>query len=92
MNSDEGNILIRCESERRIETLIEDAKCRGTMGDFAGSLAGNCDYHRQVQKRSSISWLYLSEVTRIPNFKLAVKYVFDALLIEDFDYEEFTNF
>lgn len=72
--------------------IIEEIKCGITEGGFAcGPVDGNVVVSMKFNDGKEIKWLNSVEVGGIPNFYLTDKDIYDDLLKEDFDDEEFAN-
>ena len=73
--------------------FIEEAKCGITNGGMAcGPVPGNVVVTIKYNDGEQTSWLSLIEVDGIPNLALTDKDVFEDLVEEDFDDEEFTEY
>lgn len=72
--------------------IIEEIKCGITEGGFAcGPVDGNVVVSMKFNDGKETKWLNSVEVGGIPNFYLTDKDIYDDLLKEDFDDEEFAN-
>lgn len=72
--------------------IIEEVKCGITEGGFAcGPVDGNVVVSMKFNDGKETKWLNNVEVGGIPNFYLTDKDIYDDLLKEDFDDEEFAN-
>ena len=73
--------------------LIEEAKCGITNGGMAcGPYPGTVVTAVKYRKGQKSKWLYLSEVDGIPCFTLTDKDIYNDLLKEDVDNEEFIEY
>lgn len=73
--------------------IIEEIKCGITEGGIAcGPIDGNIVVSLKFSDGDQTKWLNNVEVAGIPNFYLTDKDIYEELLKEDFDNEEFTRF
>lgn len=72
--------------------IIEEVKCGITEGGLAcGPVDGNVIVSMKFNDGKETKWLNNVEVGGIPNFYLTDKDIFDDLLKDDFDDEEYTK-
>ncbi len=73
--------------------LIEEAKCGVTDGGMAcGPFPGTVVAAVKFRNGKKSKWLFLSEVDGIPCFTLTDKDIYDDLLKEDLENEEFMEY
>ena len=73
--------------------LIEEAKCGITNGGMAcGPVFGNVAATIKFKEKTKSKWLSMVEVDGIPNYYITDKDIFDDLIKEDFEDEEFTEY
>ena len=73
--------------------FIEEAKCGITEGGIGiGPVPGNVVVSLKFQDGTRTQWLNVVEVDGIPNVYLSDEDIFDPLLAEDLDDEDFTEY